>query len=325
MSEKLSSSCPICNGYLFDDDDIVHCPVCGAPHHRDCWEAVGHCGLETAHGTGNQYKKPEEDHNQHSSESNSKRCRFCGKELEEDSIFCPYCGKNQPSHNAADNRNPEVHFRSFSFGGAPIQQIDPYGGIDKNSEIDGVKVKDIAKFIAFAPNKLLPKFKQIHNGKKTFWNWMAFICPYTHTLFRKMNFHTIMYVLLELISCVLITPLYHSLAYMDLPISSTANQIWSQFISNPLKYASIESIILAISGVLLFFGYRIFAGLYNDSMYKSHTISTIKKIREASVSDEEYEFHKKGGVRPFISLAVLLLIFYNGYYIPALLAGLFFG
>ena len=47
--------CSLCHAYLFEDDDVVCCPVCGAPHHRECYEQLGHCALEKDHVTENQY------------------------------------------------------------------------------------------------------------------------------------------------------------------------------------------------------------------------------------------------------------------------------
>ena len=35
-------SCAVCNAYLFEEDDVVYCPVCGAPHHRECYNSIGH-------------------------------------------------------------------------------------------------------------------------------------------------------------------------------------------------------------------------------------------------------------------------------------------
>ena len=54
-----NKKCAVCEAYLFEDDDVVCCPICGAPHHRDCYSAVGHCGLEKYHGTDLQYKAEE--------------------------------------------------------------------------------------------------------------------------------------------------------------------------------------------------------------------------------------------------------------------------
>ena len=56
MSQKeINKSCALCHAYLFDEDDVVYCPVCGAPHHRECYNSIGHCALESTHGTENQY------------------------------------------------------------------------------------------------------------------------------------------------------------------------------------------------------------------------------------------------------------------------------
>ena len=54
LNEK-GLSCAGCKAYLFEEDDIVYCPVCGAPHHRECYNRTGHCALEELHGTENEY------------------------------------------------------------------------------------------------------------------------------------------------------------------------------------------------------------------------------------------------------------------------------
>ena len=38
--------CPVCNKTFQDGDDVVVCPECGAPHHRECYEQNGHCFYE---------------------------------------------------------------------------------------------------------------------------------------------------------------------------------------------------------------------------------------------------------------------------------------
>ena len=61
MSLKIEGcSCARCKAYLFSEDDIVYCPVCGAPHHRECYNALGHCALEELHGTENEYSMEKE-------------------------------------------------------------------------------------------------------------------------------------------------------------------------------------------------------------------------------------------------------------------------
>ena len=35
--------CPICGKEFCDGDDIVVCPECGTPYHRECYKTAGHC------------------------------------------------------------------------------------------------------------------------------------------------------------------------------------------------------------------------------------------------------------------------------------------
>ena len=54
-------ACPVCGKAFEETDDIVSCPECGAPHHRACWLAAGHCHFADRHGTPEQWTRPEAD------------------------------------------------------------------------------------------------------------------------------------------------------------------------------------------------------------------------------------------------------------------------
>ena len=41
--------CPVCGETFKPGDDVVVCPECGAPHHRECYEQLGHCCFEEKH------------------------------------------------------------------------------------------------------------------------------------------------------------------------------------------------------------------------------------------------------------------------------------
>ena len=43
--------CEHCKKAFTNDDDIVVCPVCGAPHHRECYVQNGNCANADKHGT----------------------------------------------------------------------------------------------------------------------------------------------------------------------------------------------------------------------------------------------------------------------------------
>lgn len=69
--------CPVCKVKFKDDDDIVVCPVCGAPHHRECYNQIRHCAYEQFHGTESQWREPpkpvEPEQNEESKETQNQK------------------------------------------------------------------------------------------------------------------------------------------------------------------------------------------------------------------------------------------------------------
>ena len=52
MHEQFKNEkCAACGMKFFDDEDIVVCPECGAPYHRECWNRVGTCIHSAEHGS----------------------------------------------------------------------------------------------------------------------------------------------------------------------------------------------------------------------------------------------------------------------------------
>ena len=55
MPSYKNEKCPVCNQEFKDGDDIVTCPVCGTPHHRECYKKIGHCFNEDKHAEGYEF------------------------------------------------------------------------------------------------------------------------------------------------------------------------------------------------------------------------------------------------------------------------------
>ena len=49
--------CPVCGQLFTENDDIVACPQCGAPHHRSCWQQEGHCHFDDRHCAGFRWER----------------------------------------------------------------------------------------------------------------------------------------------------------------------------------------------------------------------------------------------------------------------------
>ena len=309
MSEDIKNKqCQICKGYLFDDDDIVVCPVCGAPHHRDCWETVGHCGAEETHGTDKQYNKVEAEKNDSEPDETVKQCRVCGRTSKSgDAAFCPYCG--QPYDNFAEP--PHVFI-----SGVPFKTPDPYGGMPKDSMIEDVKVSDIAKFTGAASNRYIPKFAAMGKKNKSSWNWAAFIFPSAWCLSKKMYRNGILFLILAVASSLCFVPFNQTLMSLGDTSEMTREQLVELFMSNSEAFGPIV-ILMSVLGMVLWLVPRIICGVLGDWLYRGHALEKIRKINtDDEIDDTDYELQRSGSTSIVLMFAALLAEIY----LPSIIA-----
>lgn len=278
--------CVVCSAYLFEDDDVVICPECGAPHHRDCWNSVGECKLGELHGTENEYKyEPEEEKTETPENKGASICRGCGAELEPDTNFCPYC--NMPTRADA----PNIQFS------APISyRFDP------NEELEeGVTVGEAAKVIAVNGFRYIPKFKEFKKGKKASWNWSAFLWPHGWYAFRKMYLPAALLGVLMVASSLFTLPLDKVLA--TYPEASNYYELMSVMKDILTTSGPIPLIFSAIGGAINV-AVRVLAAVFADYSYKNRVIASCKELREAS--DKETALRKKSGIS-FLAFGIALV------------------
>ncbi|MEG1886636.1 MAG: RING finger protein [Oscillospiraceae bacterium] len=310
MSDKLEGkSCQICHSYLFEDDDVVYCPVCGAPHHRDCFKSVGHCGVQCNHGTDKQYDKLPDDISEKPPEPSKKTCPNCGKEIDNTTLFCPSCGTEIGKINNAAPNAPPQPFGGMPMGGFAMQQINPLGGVDPGAVIDDVKATEIRDFVAVNTQRYVPKFFSMHKKNKSSWNWAAFIFPNVWLFYRK-----------HYRAAILTTILMIAVSICSIPLFSAMNGILSQL---PLGYTNVQMMqaitenmgsigtfpmALALIGLFSSLMVRITSGIFGDWWYRSHCLATIKEINaDDTLEDKAEAFRKKGRVSPGWMLAAWLI------------------
>ena len=70
---------PVCGKPFTENDDIVVCPVCGAPYHRECYKEKGACIFTDLHESGKTWAPPAPpDAPNTASELKDKECPNCG-------------------------------------------------------------------------------------------------------------------------------------------------------------------------------------------------------------------------------------------------------
>lgn len=188
MSNYIGVRCPVCNKKFAEADDIVVCPVCGAPHHRNCYMEANRCAFVADHLSGKEWSDPagQAPSREAVGEESTRECPRCGASNQQQSIFCQVCGSPlalQPP--GGDSRGqfwgtPGLHTRVDTISMA-------YGGIDPDEEIGGESAKDIARYIGNGSAYYLPRFRLISERLRTFpINFAALFFNFFYYFYRRM-------------------------------------------------------------------------------------------------------------------------------------------
>lgn len=299
-------SCVRCHAYLFPEDDIVYCPVCGAPHHRECYNQLGHCALEEFHGTDRQYDKVKA----REEEQAAAEMPNTGENAE-GLITCQMCHEK---YDFALNACPKCGAPNIAKAGGSFVNFDFLGGVPANYDIgDGITADEAKRFVAANTPRYIPKFAVLNAKNKLSWNWLAFLFPCGWMLSRKMYKNGIIAGLLTVISSLFYLPFMNAINNLGTTPGETQAQIMQSIYEHlPKMGAAVIAALLA--GFVLNIAVRILSALFGDYLYKQYAISSIKTIRAES-EDMDYDYRKKGGVNIFLFLLGTMAV----QYLPALI------
>ncbi len=299
-------SCVRCHAYLFPEDDIVYCPVCGAPHHRECYNQLGHCALEEFHGTDRQYDKVKA----REEEQAAAEMPNTGENAE-GLITCQMCHEK---YDFALNACPKCGAPNIAKAGGSFVNFDFLGGVPADYDIgDGITADEAKRFVAANTPRYIPKFAVLNAKNKLSWNWLAFLFPCGWMLSRKMYKNGIIAGLLTVISSLFYLPFMNAINNLGTTPGKTQAQIMQSIYEHlPKMGAAVIAALLA--GFVLNIAVRILSALFGDYLYKQYAISSIKTIRAES-EDMDYDYRKKGGVNIFLFLLGTMAV----QYLPALI------
>ena len=194
MPKYYGCPCEGCGKPLTLQDDIVVCPDCGAPYHRDCYEKLGRCIHAPAHAAGYEWKFPYQ-------ESELCTCPACGERTLRSESVCRCCGAALPPEGAqepADRADSDEHseefdystfYRQFQETGAP--QVDPLrqtyqAAFGKEEVMDGIPCKDWADFIGPASPAYLSAYCRMQlSHTKTSMSFSAMLFGPFYFFYRK--------------------------------------------------------------------------------------------------------------------------------------------
>ncbi len=293
--EKERQSCAVCHAYLFEEDDVVCCPICGAPHHRECYNSVGHCALEHLHGTPEQYKRVGGNaqplsETQTDPKKPPKVCAYCMKKIDADAKVCPYCGRHIVN--------------------APYLNIDLSGGVPDDTDLgEGVTAQRVKEFVFANTRRYLPRFSAFKNGTKSSFNWLAFLIPQGWFFSRKMHKTGALVFAILLALQIFLFPLNMVLNQNVFNDYSEVTLFIMNYLNECIAGGNYLPLIMALIGTVGPLILRIITGFLADKLYYNHTIESIKAMDKSNLSKEEYN-HKYGGVNIFAGLLGILAFNY---------------
>ena len=272
MPKYYGCPCEGCGKPLTLQDDIVVCPDCGAPYHRDCYEKLGRCIHAPAHAAGYEWKFPYQ-------ESELCTCPACGERTLRSESVCRCCGAALPPEGAqepADRADSDEHseefdystfYRQFQETGAP--QVDPLrqtyqAAFGKEEVMDGIPCKDWADFIGPASPAYLSAYCRMQlSHTRTSMSFSAMLFGPFYFFYRKAW-----------------KPAFGFLA-AELVVALPTLLSMMQATGSPLTAGISSTAIVVLSRIMTVFSFALvmLRTLYAKWLYRKSAAERIRRIR----------------------------------------------
>ncbi len=323
-------SCPVCQKPFQKEDDIVVCPVCGAPHHRACYLETGHCHFEATHGTADQWSRDKATAAApKTAQATTRRCPHCGFDNPEFAEFCGHCGRPVETADFSEPDESENPNASAPFGGMPFPggafreftyvpfraNVQNTGGVDPDAEIGDAKAADVARVVARNEHYYMPTFQKFEQtGKSVKWNWAAFIFTPFWLLYRKCYLTGGLMLLFSLLQQVIVN--YIEIVKLDLfsigsSYADMMERIQVCMADDSLnKYLTIISLFTLVSAVL-----HVFFACCGNAIYEHSCLTKIRTAKQKFGDGYRDMLPVVGGV----SAGLALLSYCAWYFLPLVL------
>ena len=291
----INYKCPVCNNQFTEDDDVVVCPECGTPHHRECYIQNGNCANADKHGTN----EPIE-------------VEFVDVEENNDT-------SSQTETAEKETENPQQIVQEV---------IEEMKGGNGDYMLNGKHVSFYEAAIGKNQKYYIPHFMIMDKTKKAVsWNIAGFFVPLAWCLYRKMyKFAAIilaLYVLMigtigftimsneEFINsineCAQEDPNFYENILLYNTKNSNVSLTEKQMKLNKLTNEYKPPVPVQIMTYLITYGIRIIMGIYATNLYYKKLTKSIEKVDKLDLSPDMKRsvLFRKCGTLPFIIVAII--------------------
>ncbi len=310
------SKCMVCGEIFKDGDDIVVCPECGTPYHRECYDKNGKCVNTALHETGESWEPDTAE-----AVTEKRICPRCRQENPEGALYCCRCGLpfNDP-RSVAQARNdfrenmstaPLQGNNGYSrdeSGGDPfsafsVNYSDPLCGFNPSEEYENnVKLAELGAYVDTNTHYYLPKFKFMKETERGIaLNFTALFFPQFYFAYRKMPLMAFVSMLVLFITGIPQT----LLSVSEMGVGGFLGEIAAMLDMKSSAFQMLLILCYAADSV-----FRIFASFNANKLYFRHCLKKIPIIKSRIPENITLAaLHREGGTSPG------LLIFFIGVYL----------
>ena len=282
MPKYIGQKCISCGKTFAEGDDIVVCPECGSPYHRECYKNEGKCVNFTLHELNREWQPAVIPVT--AEEPTERVCANCGEKNSPDASFCKNCGV--PLGATPPTTAPKVQ------GGIPGAPVDRQYGlppfvnvstVSADTDVDGNTVGEYSDYVGAKFFYYIPKFLRFSKtGSKISFNFAAlFFTPFWFA-YRKMPLYAVITWLITAVTAVPSTVLYLTQRMgMTIPWLDTVG------------FAVFYNLSYIVSNIL-----SIAAAAFGNYLYYRKAKSDIDRIKQTSAGPEslKQQLSAAGGV-----------------------------
>lgn len=333
--------CPVCEKPFTENDDIVVCPICGAPYHRACYAEKGTCIFTELHEKGESWAPPPPPNAPDTaSEIKDKECPNCGTLNAHSALFCNICGtsltgspnqhRNSGYTAQNDPRNnggcvyppPTMGGVPRGFSGIPFA-FDPMGGANPMELLaNNVTYGDASKLVQQNSGYYMSVFKYMNTYRRSKFNFSAFLFSGGWLLYRKQYksgiiVSVLMFLLFIaniLLSNLVVSPILlevidsYGISASEITYIQLVNILTQYLTDNPMQYLLFCTPLICYA---LMLAIMIFTGVRGNRMYMNHCIRTVQDIKRTTLneSDSAMVYATRGGVNTAVAFCLLACYF----------------
>ncbi len=273
--------CPVCDEVFTPESDVVVCPECGTPHHRDCYLKAGQCHNDEKHSDGYTWINPN---------------------VSSVPVSEPAKKTEPPKVIAGGVVTPEM----APNGAVPAIEVDRdgntravYRAISANEKIGEFTVEEYGKVVQKNIHKYIPKFMMLERTQSKFSvNWAAFFFGPFWLFYRKMyKYGAIALLLLSILPLIFMgdvltyseetTAAYNEFVEIMLADADMSDDELSAMTEEVMEKMPVEPTVLRVSSYIEFV-ISVALGFFGNLLYKKHCEEVLQDAKSLKDNPDEW-------------------------------------